>query len=69
MRSSFGYCRSCNAQIIWARTKAGKAIPLDFATVSEPERHSLSLHFDPAAGHISHFATCPSAGEHRKRGA
>jgi hypothetical protein len=67
-------CRSCNAEIIWARTESGKAMPLDaeptedgnvkivggFAVVG-----GLQL-LDPGPRYTSHFATCPNAAQHRR---
>jgi hypothetical protein len=49
---------------MWMKTKAGKNIPVDYATVP-PDQGQLI--FDQEAGHISHFATCPNADKHRKR--
>lgn len=55
-----GNCRSCGAMIIWFKTTAGKNIPIDAATVL-PEDYTLEL-----PRHISHFATCPQAAQHRR---
>lgn len=57
-------CRSCGAFILWMKTKNGKNIPVDYATVPADQG---ALVFDPDVGHISHFATCPNADKHRKR--
>jgi predicted RNA-binding Zn-ribbon protein involved in translation (DUF1610 family) len=54
-------CKSCRAQIIWFRTLAGKNMPVDADTV-EPEDDDLDL-----SRHVSHFSTCPQAGQHRRR--
>jgi hypothetical protein len=43
-------CRSCNAQIIWFKTEAGRNMPVDADTV-EPEDEELDL-----PRHVSHFA-------------
>lgn len=70
-------CRTCHQRIVWARTAAGKAIPLDpdpvpggnvvlvagVATVLGPIAGAYSL--DPPR-HQSHFATCPQADSHRR---
>lgn len=48
-------CRSCGAESRWAKTPAGKA-PLESLQPS-PE----------APRYLSHFATCPSAGLHRRK--
>lgn len=53
-------CRSCRAQIIWFKTGAGKNMPVDADTVA-PEDDELDL-----TKHISHFATCPNADQHRR---
>lgn len=53
-------CRSCNAKIIWFKTDAGKNMPVDADTV-EAEDQELDLD-----KHISHFATCPNANQHRR---
>lgn len=29
MSADFGTCRSCHAAVIWAKTRAGKTMPLD----------------------------------------
>lgn len=75
-------CNSCGAAIVWFKTPGGKAIPLDpvahqdgnivldgdLATVLSRE----SLEMAQVAGTVlykSHFATCPQASEHRRRGA
>lgn len=67
-------CRSCGAAIAWAWTEKGRAIPLDAAPVSngniklEPTNGPKLLAIVVGPGHgdrVSHFATCPNAGEHR----
>ena len=54
-------CRSCSAPIIWMKTKNFKTIPVDYDSVED-----LELMFEPGK-HVSHFATCPNASNHRKR--
>lgn len=56
-----GTCRSCGAEIVFLRTRTGSRMPVDAETVEEGEEL-----FDPKR-HTSHFATCPQAGEHRRR--
>ncbi len=56
-------CSSCRARIIWLRTIRGKNMPVDADTVA-PEDDM----FDPDSEHVSHFASCPNANQHRKRG-
>jgi hypothetical protein len=55
-------CRSCQAGIVWVKTKTGKNMPVDADTWTQGDPHL----FDPELGHISHFATCPNADDHRK---
>jgi len=76
-------CLSCHAPVVWAQTERGKRIPIDreprpdgnlvllgdilagqgtlFAAIFDPIRHTGKTRF------VSHFATCPHAGEHRRR--
>jgi hypothetical protein len=67
-------CRSCGAEIEWARTESGKLIPLD---VGEVEDGNLVIEGGVARvrrGGLdadlprrrSHFARCPFARQHRK---
>jgi hypothetical protein len=75
-------CSSCGADIVWARTLNGKAMPLDAQpnaagavllysdgtcrVLKSPER----LTGDHAEHrHDSHFSTCPNAAQHRRRSA
>jgi hypothetical protein len=60
--SQYGTCRSCSAPIYWVKTRAGKNMPVDADTATRGDTQ-----FDPQAGHISHYATCPQAKDHRKR--
>jgi hypothetical protein len=53
-------CRSCGAAIVWLKTSAGKNMPVDAETATAGDTQ-----FEEAAGHISHFATCPNAASHR----
>ena len=62
-------CRSCHAEIIWARTSAGKKMPLDaktllgFRIVARETPGELECVTQQI--HLSHFATCPNANQHR----
>lgn len=74
-------CRSCNAEIRWERTAAGKRIPLDPEPVPDGNLfiggdglvrsyHGLPLGVgleDEPARYVTHFATCPNSAEHRRR--
>lgn len=55
-------CRSCRARIVFLKTVAGKAMPVDADTVETDEKT-----FDHER-HVSHFATCPEANKFRRRG-
>jgi hypothetical protein len=60
------YCKSCNAKIMWVRSKDGLNMPLD-----TPGKPRIVLD-DKNVAHvvrtfISHFATCPNADQHRKK--
>lgn len=69
-------CRSCDAPIVWARTAAGRSMPLDAApaiggnvTVERDAAGKLTATVWPgpvAGGYVSHFTTCPHADEHRR---
>lgn len=61
-------CRGCGASILWARTAAGRAIPLNAEAVLgfvvtgvDGERHATAKRF-----FTSHHATCPKADDFRK---
>jgi hypothetical protein len=55
-------CKSCGQPIRWLATPTGGKMPVDAHTAAPQDRV-----FNRLAGHISHFATCPSAAKHRKR--
>lgn len=75
-------CRSCGAEILWAKTTAGKNIPLDVE--SRPDGNVVlsrgvggflarvlgsGPEADSLAGephYVSHFATCKDADQHRR---
>lgn len=78
-------CRSCTAEVFWARTASGKLIPIDAepvdggnvhvvtrradgtpATIRVATQDELGIHPDKST-YVSHFATCPSANEHRSK--
>lgn len=52
-------CKSCNAEIIWLKTAAGKNMPVDADTYHGEEQFDREKH-------QSHFATCPDADKFRK---
>jgi hypothetical protein len=54
------HCSKCNAEMVWLKTKTGKAMPVDAATVKEGD-----VEYEHGR-HISHFATCKFAVKFRK---
>ena len=57
-------CKSCGAAIVWGTTRAGKSVPLDAEFVTgllDEDGQIIKLR-------RSHFATCPNAAQHSKRG-
>lgn len=56
--------RNCRAAIVWLPTSTGKSMPVDRESL--PAELPDELVFDPKAGHVSHFATCPDAKRWRK---
>lgn len=66
-------CGSCQAEIRWARTTKGKAIPLN---VTQVLGGNIALDENLIARvveakpdvrrYVSHFATCPQADQHRQ---
>jgi len=68
-------CKSCGKEIRWYKTVSGRAMPVD----AEPsEKGTLDISSGVAKTavkgitlpgtplHLSHFATCPNAKQHRK---
>ena len=53
-------CTTCRARIIWLKTQAGRNMPTDADSVEPADEV-----FD-SKKHISHFATCAQANQHRK---
>jgi len=75
-------CTKCKARIEWARTRAGRWMPLDPPVVRGEACKTggvvvLTQAGDVVrievraggslAGRVSHFATCPNAGDFRQR--
>jgi len=71
-------CRSCGAAIIWAKTAGGSSVPLDAEPVPNGNivlrSDGIAVYLKAADARptggcfVSHFATCPNAAQHRKRG-
>ncbi|TXH53451.1 MAG: hypothetical protein E6Q97_13240 [Desulfurellales bacterium] len=69
-------CRSCDAEIVWIKTKTGKNMPCDpdelhhdemdqgdvFVTLDgHTQKVDKAKSYPNLKGYISHFATCPDA--------
>jgi hypothetical protein len=71
-------CRSCSAPIVWIKLTGGRRMPIDPDPVEGgnirawPERGTgevlSATGIEQADGplYVSHFATCPQAGEWRR---
>ncbi len=62
-------CSSCNAEIIWVKTAAGKNMPLNAAAQTmwlvETAQVGAQPTGRPVAVRTSHFSDCPNAAQHR----
>lgn len=58
-------CKSCQAEILWLKTKDGKDMPVDAGSVELPLVGKPPV-FDRTIM-TSHFATCPNAAQHRTK--
>ena len=56
-------CRSCGKGIHWIKTEKGKPMPCDPQVVTVVTDSGKVI-----KGRIPHWATCPQADQHRKRG-
>lgn len=74
-------CRSCTAPVAWCDTTTGKSMPVDLepsktgslAVEERDGRRPVARFVKPhlRSGetlHMSHFVTCPHAGDWRSRG-
>lgn len=69
-----GKCRSCQAEVQWVKTASGKSMPVERddngnLIVVKGVSHVIPKGQEPVAGmprFVSHFATCPYAGHHRR---
>ena len=74
-------CKTCGAAVIWCATTKGKAMPVDAAATADGNlrlirdasgaitAHVVAMPPDPSdtgPRHVSHFSTCPNAGQHRR---
>ena len=65
-------CRTCNAEIIFARMPSGRVMPLDAKLlklfVLEPDgTQGGSPRAKSVDARQSHFASCPNADQHRSQ--
>lgn len=78
MSAAITRCRACEAEIFFAKTERGKWIPIDakpnldgnleiIAGGSPILALPVAPLLPPAKRYKSHFATCPNAGQFRRR--
>lgn len=62
-------CTSCGAPIVWFITTPNlRPHPIDATSVQAGDLNlDLQTKKHPEGKHVSHFATCPNANQHRKR--
>jgi len=60
-------CKSCGAEVKWVKSEFGKAMILNAKTekriIIDADGRGIV-----ADTYLSHFATCPNAASHRKKG-
>lgn len=76
VREPAGQCRTCKAPILWGFTRKGMRVPVDPQPVlggnlqldsTDSGLVVIYVQADPdVVRHVSHFATCPDAAEHRR---
>lgn len=54
-------CKGCGAEIVWIKTKAGKAMPCDTNKVT-----IITDNGETVIGYTPHWATCPAAKTFKK---
>lgn len=64
-------CKACGAPLLFARTPAGKAIPVDlrppvYQVTEDLDGNAIAIRAEHSL--VTHFATCPHAGEFSQRG-
>jgi hypothetical protein len=77
--ADLAHCKTCNAEIYWARTEKGALSPVDAEPDPEGQwvlamrgKELRVLKYDPSKHgpqwkrRTSHFATCAQADQHRK---
>lgn len=64
-----GRCRTCGAEVVWAKTPAGKPIPLDAIPTKRVLIGARTGLAHVVTVYVTHFETCPDAAKHRRGGA
>lgn len=59
-------CRSCGAEIVWAKTEKGANAPFDLKLTSGQYTIDAAGVAHHVRTRVSHWATCPSPNQHRK---
>ena len=59
-------CRSCGAEIVWAKTENGKSAPFDLKLTSGQYTIDAAGVAHHVRTRVSHWATCPSPNQHWK---
>ncbi len=60
-------CRSCGALIFFAKTEAGKQMPLDAKPTKAWTLDRSGQRCRQVEVYAAHWATCPSAQHHRRK--
>jgi hypothetical protein len=55
------FCRSCGAPIVFLRTRAGKWMPGDAASVTPGDEL-----YEPSSVHVAHWSTCEDREQWRR---
>ncbi len=62
-------CRTCGARILWFRMEgSGKPMPVDADALRVIVPTAIDGEGRVVVAYRSHFATCPDADQHRKKG-
>jgi hypothetical protein len=64
--NSHNRCDSCGAHLVFLKTTKGRMMPVNYSGKAMDDKRD-GVPFDPVR-HETHFATCPAAAKHRKRG-
>ena len=69
-RMPMAKCKSCEAEVVWIRTKRGKSMICDPELSDWPDGTVVTVGgqtlTNGGRGYRTHWASCPSAGRHRK---